>query len=476
MRGTTIQEVFYTVTLNGEKIGRAEFTRSATDRVITSRTMLSLAVNRDGSISEDNIVNIIRETPQGRALSFYYKKNEGRGGSTFIEHSGTISGNLLKIKSRTSASFEEKIMQWPKERFLGTGIGFERQMASKGFRQGTAYTTEVFMPNQLSLGLADIKIGKKQLMAFVGKTRELTEVTVISRLPSNQKIKSIEFRDNDLIPYKTKVFMGGVEMEIIACSKEEALAANSSHNIFKTFDLQSPKDLSGLVRGEALQYHVISKKEGSGMSFPDILGQIALSAGDGLGWHITVKRQDVPQGMPHVAGNETGDIEAALKSTPYLQKEDSKIAAMTKKALNSEKDPGIAVGMIKTFVHDHIINKNYSTGYATAAEVAESGQGDCTEHALLTAAMCRNAGIPARVVYGFVYASMPNSANGIFRMHAWNAVYIGGEWYGLDATKVNGGYGPGHIALFMGNGDPSNMLMVINYFGNLEIQAADVVK
>ncbi len=476
MRGTTIQELYYAVTLNGEKIGRAEFTRSATKSVITSRTILSLSVNRDGNISEDNIVNIIRETPQGRAISFYYKKNQGRGGNTFIEHSGTIFGNLLKIKTRTSASVEKKKIHWPKERFLGTGIGFERQMASKGFKEGTAYTVEVFMPNQLSLGLADIKIGKKQVMEIVGKARELTEVTVISRLPSNQKIKSIEYRDDDLIPYKTKVFMGGLEMELIASSRDEAFAANSSHNIFKTFDLQSPKDLSGLVRGEALQYHVIPKKEGSDMSFPDILGQIALSAGEGLGWHITVKRQDIPQGLPHVAGNETGDIEAALKSTPYLQKEDSKIDAITKKTLNSEKDPGIAVGMIKTFVHDHIKNKNYSTGYATAAEVAESGQGDCTEHALLTAAMCRNAGIPARVVYGFVYAAEQNTVNGLFRMHAWNAVYIGGQWYGLDATDVNGGYGPGHIALFMGNGDPSNMLMVINFFGNLEIQAAEVVK
>ena len=40
---------------------------------------------------------------------------------------------------------------------------------------------------------------------------------------------------------------------------------------------------------------------------------------------------------------------------------------------------------------------------ATAAEVARSREGDCTEHAVLLAALARARGIPARVAMGLVY-------------------------------------------------------------------------
>jgi len=58
---------------------------------------------------------------------------------------------------------------------------------------------------------------------------------------------------------------------------------------------------------------------------------------------------------------------------------------------------------IEQFVGDHIDEKNLSIGYASALEVAQSKQGDCSEHAVLAAAICRAAGIPARVATGLVY-------------------------------------------------------------------------
>ena len=61
---------------------------------------------------------------------------------------------------------------------------------------------------------------------------------------------------------------------------------------------------------------------------------------------------------------------------------------------------------------------------------ARNLSGDCTEHGVLTAAMCRAAGVPARVVVGLVYAE----SLGGFGFHLWNEVYVNRRWVAVDAT------------------------------------------
>ena len=56
--------------------------------------------------------------------------------------------------------------------------------------------------------------------------------------------------------------------------------------------------------------------------------------------------------------------------------------------------------------------------------------GDCTEHGVLTAAMCRAAGVPARVVVGLVYAE----TLGGFGFHLWNEVHVNHRWVAVDAA------------------------------------------
>ena len=75
-------------------------------------------------------------------------------------------------------------------------------------------------------------------------------------------------------------------------------------------------------------------------------------------------------------------------------------------------------------------DKNFKVAFAPASEVARNLAGDCTEHGVLTAAMCRAAGVPARVVVGLVYAD----SLGGFGFHLWNEVYVNRRWVAIDAT------------------------------------------
>ena len=75
-------------------------------------------------------------------------------------------------------------------------------------------------------------------------------------------------------------------------------------------------------------------------------------------------------------------------------------------------------------------NKNFATAFAPASEVARNLSGDCTEHGVLTAAICRAVGIPARVAIGLVYVDHL----GGFGFHMWNEVYVNRRWVAIDAA------------------------------------------
>jgi hypothetical protein len=78
---------------------------------------------------------------------------------------------------------------------------------------------------------------------------------------------------------------------------------------------------------------------------------------------------------------------------------------------------------------------------ASAAEVAKSLSGDCTEHACLLAALCRARQIPSRVAVGLMYVPRDSAFGG----HMWTEVYVRGRWVPLDGTLGRGHVGGDHI-------------------------------
>ena len=65
----------------------------------------------------------------------------------------------------------------------------------------------------------------------------------------------------------------------------------------------------------------------------------------------------------------------------------------------------------------------------SALDVLDAREGECQSHSILTIALCRAAGIPARFVYGVVY--MPESDAYLY--HTWVEAYAG-EWIPMDPT------------------------------------------
>jgi transglutaminase-like putative cysteine protease len=135
-----------------------------------------------------------------------------------------------------------------------------------------------------------------------------------------------------------------------------------------------------------------------------------------------------------------------LESNSFVNSEDARVKQHARSAVGGETDPWKKAVRIERWVHNHIVDKNFTEALATADEVARTLEGDCTEHAVLTAAMCRAEGVPARLAVGLVYVEsrgMPSMG-----FHMWTEVWIKGQWLAIDSTLARGSIGAAHIKVF----------------------------
>jgi transglutaminase/protease-like cytokinesis protein 3 len=79
---------------------------------------------------------------------------------------------------------------------------------------------------------------------------------------------------------------------------------------------------------------------------------------------------------------------------------------------------------------DYDNDKTGDLGYDYLPDIEQTyavGKGICYDYASLLAAMLRSIGIPAKLVKGYA-----NYNPGVY--HAWNEVYLDGEWHVIDTT------------------------------------------
>jgi len=84
------------------------------------------------------------------------------------------------------------------------------------------------------------------------------------------------------------------------------------------------------------------------------------------------------------------------------------------------------------FVRRAIEHKQLGRGWDVASRIASTRAGDCTEHAVLLAALARSVGRPARVVIG---AALVTEGGRFATLgHAWAELYEGERWQVADAA------------------------------------------
>jgi hypothetical protein len=157
-----------------------------------------------------------------------------------------------------------------------------------------------------------------------------------------------------------------------------------------------------------------------------------------------IKKQDYPSD-PLILPIESSRLRPFLEAGPYIQSGDEEIIKQARDIVGDEKDSYKAARKINAWVSENVEDR-FTADMSNALQTLHSRQGDCGEHAVLSVALMRAAGIPARPVAGLVYSSQENG----FAYHAWTEVFVGG-WVMMDPSWGEDLINPTHIALARGD-------------------------
>ncbi len=147
--------------------------------------------------------------------------------------------------------------------------------------------------------------------------------------------------------------------------------------------------------------------------------------------------------FPPMFGNNES-LKKYLNPDQFIESDDPVIVAEAKIITSGSENSWDAAKRLSKWVAENI---SYAIpGGGSAKKTYEIRAGECGAHSMLLAALCRAVGIPARIVFGAMYA--PNFGGG-FGQHGWNEIYMGeAGWIPVDATAHEIDYvDAGHIRI-----------------------------
>jgi hypothetical protein len=121
-----------------------------------------------------------------------------------------------------------------------------------------------------------------------------------------------------------------------------------------------------------------------------------------------------------------------LRSSLSVESEAPEIVAKAREIAGSETDAYAAAKKVVAWVGSHM-RKDYGFNADRATDVLRQMRGDCTEHSLLTVALLRALGVPARRVDGVVFNQSGDGVNALY-WHEWVEAWVGSTWTQLDPT------------------------------------------
>lgn len=474
------QETWDIVFFQGAKVGYGMMSvsriREGERELLRIDGLQHLSLKRFGQANEQEIKLTSIETLTGEVVRF---EAQTAVGPSPISVRGEVRGGELVIDSTTEGRTTNRKMPWKKG--VGGFFALELSLLRKPLQPGEKRKIEMLAPpllNQVELATLDLTARELGPTKLLGGTFQLLKVDSVATLPGNVKLDSVMWVDRQGNSLKSVV--PAVRQETFRTTKDIALGESTDNHVDLGFDTMVRVEGRSIPRPhdtKRVKYRVTLNDGDPASIFSSGSTQTVVSAGPNevevtvlaLASDATVGVKSTPNGA-----NQIEPTDDDRKPNGLIQSDDPVIVAMAKQAAGNNTDPWRTAQALERYVHDNIKAKNFSQAFATAAEVAKSLEGDCTEHAVLLAALARARGIPARVVIGLIFVP---SAGG-FGYHMWTEVFVDGHWVPLDATLGRGGIGAAHLKLTHSSlaeaSAYSCFLPVATVLGRLKIEVLEV--
>jgi hypothetical protein len=468
-----VETEYFALYFNGDRCGYGLQKRQVEDNRVISSDSMYLEIKRMGTVIKLTTKETTFETLAGKPISFLVEQ----GMATMkMSVKGTIGpDNIMEIITENAGNVQKSKVPYPEGAVMTEGLRLINK--KHGLEPGTNYSAKAFVPSAMQALKMTFNIGQTEEIDLLGRVVELTEITGNYSMPGAGDISYRAYVDQDYKAQKMIMPVAGMEIEMVACSEEFAKSGIEAAEMVSAMVLKSPESIQDIKEVKEITYILSPKDPDTQLHIPVTDNQqVEILANNKIRLTIKPAKADPHVEFPYRGGDPA--IMNALDSTTYLQASHPEIVALARQVVSDKKYAMEGAKAIEAFVAGYINNKDLSVGYASALEVVKSRQGDCTEHAVLTAALCRAVGIPAQVVMGVAYVNDFLGTMSCFGGHAWNQVYIGNQWIGIDAAfkgTGRGGYDAGHISLAVGNGEPHDFFNLLGSLGLFTIERIEIV-
>ncbi|MGN6283061.1 transglutaminase-like domain-containing protein [Frateuria sp.] len=449
------QTEWMTVLLGGRKVGHVQIDRVRDGDILTTTQTLSLDLSRSGKPMHLGNMSQSVEGPEGEPLGFASRTRMSSMDST-VEAVPEDTGRY-RVTTTVGGQTTITSMDWPGDALLAEGQRLA--IVAAGRAPGTHYQLHEFDPSSQQVVHVRVDVLGEETVALPDGPVRLSHQRQTLSLARGRQTLDL-WVDDEGIARKGLMSLLGQPMEMLACDRACALAPNQPVDMLRAATIDSPRWLPAYVRAVPMRYRIrISGNIGQPFITTDEQQVTALGGTD---WMLDV-------GTSH-AGRQAPPRSTDTQPNAWLQSDAPAIRRLAAQAVGGAHGDLQRMRRLRQFVSNYITGHGLDVGYASALEVVNSREGDCTEYAVLLAAMARAQGIPARVVTGMVYADRFAGGSRVFIPHEWVQAWVDGRWQSFDAALQH--FDSTHLALASGDGDPWHFAATTQLFGNLHIRQA----
>lgn len=443
---TPVLDLWDVAYLEGGRAGYVHTATTAVDRagakLLRTTMELRLTIKRFSDTVQLGMDTGSLETPEGTVAGVFMRHYLGK--EKKLEVTGTVVGNRLELvldgtKPLQPAPWKDDV------------LGLYRQQTLFRDRQvqpGDRFSYQSFEPSINLVLETHVEVKDFEEVELFGGARKRRLLRVESRPARVEKVQLpslVTWLDDERNQVRAEVEVPGLgKIRLYRTTREQALSPAAAAAVATDIGLSQLVPLKRAIPAPyettAARYRITVRDDDDPAStFTQDDRQRVLDV-RGNSFELSVRASAVRAG----AAQAEAPGPEYLQSSYFIASDDARVRELARLAVGAERDPWGKALRVERWVHDHMRSRTHEA-LATADHVARTLEGDCTEYAMLTAAMCRAAGVPSRTAVGLIYAVVQGRP--AFAFHMWTEVWARGGWLPLDATLGRGYVGATHLKI-----------------------------
>lgn len=413
----------------GGLVSHSEKSRNASisSAAIHRRRDTRLKLKRQGINLSLTALLETRETSDGTLIEWSLRRTSGDGST--LERSGIWNPELsaYEVSERVQATRRTSRLTAPQQPRSAMISEWAPGLAAVSDRR---FRSSVLFPETASIVDMDFEAPGQQLHTLPdGTTISVSRISFWPSVDPVLRTTLLVDQFGQVLTSEQPLLGGTLTLERTDASR--ALGAPDMESLDLDFATLIPvnRPITDASRKSQIRLRIVAGT-GEQLSLPESTFQtVETVSGNEL--IVTLRRPDAVMTPERLVPSPAEPVAPEyLASTRWINTTDSQVQRLARSAAGGSSVSSESCRRMARSLFSGMKRSPFSTSLLSAGEAAALMRGDCTEHAVLLAAMMRVYGIPSRVAAGFVYSEKTAA----FSTHMWTEAWVDNQWIPFDST------------------------------------------